>query len=144
MTLGRKPIGSKWVFKVKYDENGTVTKYKARLVAKGFTQKYGVDYDEVFAPVARSTTLRVLLCVAGERDYFVKHFDVKTAFLNGDLKEEIYLKAPPGFKSGSKVFRLNKSLYGLKQAARGWNQALHSSLIEFGLSCSCSFMWTTF
>lgn len=134
---GRKSIGSKWVFKTKVDENGAITRYKARLVAQGFTQKFGVDYDEVFAPVARSTTLRVLLSVAGKRNYTVKHFDVKTAFLNGNLEEVIFMRQPPGLnKEKNKVFKLNKSLYGLKQAARVWNLTLHNELIKNGFKQS--------
>lgn len=125
---GRKAIGSKWVFKNKEDGNGNIVRRKARMVAQGFSQKFGVDYDEVFAPVARSTTLRVLLSVAGERGYKVQHFDIETAFLNGELEEEIYLKQPPGFQNGDKVYKLKKSLYGLKQAARVWNQTLDEAL----------------
>lgn len=127
----RKAIDSKWVYKVKYDENGIVSKFKARLVARGFTQKFGVDYDEIFAPVVRSQTFRMLLSIAGTRDYTVKHYDIETAFLNGELTEEIYLKSPPGFKTCSgKVLKLKKSLYGLKQAAKVWNEALHDVLIK--------------
>ena len=127
---GRKPIGSKWVFKRKMNENGETVRYKARLVAQGFSQKFGVDYDEVFAPVVRSTTLRLLLSVAGSRGYKVRQYDVKTAFLNGILNEEIYMRQPPGFQNGNKVYKLKKSLYGLKQAARVWNQTLHESLVK--------------
>lgn len=129
---GRKAVGSKWVFKIKRDENGNILRHKARLVAQGFSQKFGIDYDEVFAPVARSTTLRILLSVAGSRNYHVKHYDIKTAFLNGKLDEEIYMKQPPGFQEGSKVYKLKKSLYGLKQAARVWNKTLHEELIANG------------
>lgn len=130
----RKSIGSRWVFKEKKNESGEVVKYKARLVAQGFTQKYGEDYDETFAPVARSTTLRVLLSVAGKRNYVVKQYDVKTAFLNGDLEEEIYMRQPPGFKekNDDRVYKLHKSLYGLKQAARIWNFTLDHELKNIG------------
>jgi Reverse transcriptase (RNA-dependent DNA polymerase) len=128
----RKSIGSKWVFKLKFNETGKVVRYKARLVAQGFTQKYGIDYDEIFAPVARSETLRLLLSVAGKKNYHVYHYDVKTAFLNGHLKEEIYLRQPQGFKINDKVLKLNKSLYGLKQAARVWNQTFHDKLLKIG------------
>lgn len=132
LPAGRQAIGCKWVFKLKHDELGRVSKFKARLVAQGFSQKYGVDFDEVFAPVASSTTFRMLLSVAGARGYFVRHFDVKTAFLNGVLDEDIYMKQPPGYAKGDKVYKLSKSLYGLKQAARVWNLALHGALIKRG------------
>lgn len=128
----RKSVGSKWVYKRKTDDKGNVIRYKARLVAQGFTQKYGVDYDEVFAPVARSTTMRLMLSIAGMKNYFANTYDIKTAFLNGDLHEEIYLRQPIGFRNGDKVYRLRKSLYGLKQAARVWNQTLHNVLVENG------------
>lgn len=129
---GRKAIGSKWVFKKKFDDNGKVVRRKARLVAQGFSQKYGIDYDEVFAPVARSTTFRMLMSVSGAKKYLVKQYDIKTAFLNGNLDEEIYLKPPPGSDEKEKVYRLKKSLYGLKQSARVWNQTLHESLVKNG------------
>jgi transposase InsO family protein len=128
---GRKAIGSKWVYKIKKDENGKSI-FKARLVAQGFTQRSGIDYDEVFAPVARDTTFRLLLSVAGMKNYTVCQYDIKTAFLNGKLDEEIYLEQPPGFKEGNQVYRLRKCLYGLKQAAHVWNQTLHESLIKNG------------
>jgi Reverse transcriptase (RNA-dependent DNA polymerase) len=129
---GRKAVGSKWVFKEKKDSHGNTIKFKARLVAQGFSQKFGVDYDEVFAPVARQTTFRLLLSVAGTRKYKVKQYDIKSAFLNGKLEEEIYMKQPPGFQDGDKVYRLRKSLYGLKQSARVWNQTLHDALVKQG------------
>lgn len=127
---GRKSIGSKWVYKIKHDDQGRVAKYKARLVAQGFTQIYGLDYDEVFAPVARSTTLRLLLSVAGINNFYAKQYDIKTAFLNGNLEEEIFMRQPPGFINSDKVYKLHKSLYGLKQAARVWNQTLNDSLLN--------------
>ncbi|XP_075158155.1 uncharacterized protein LOC142231430 [Haematobia irritans] len=130
---GRKAIGCKWVFKKKTNEKGQIIRYKARLVAQGYNQKFGVDYDEVFAPVVRQTTTRTLFSIAGKEKMHLYHFDVKTAFLNGDLKETIYMKQPPGFQSNEKadkVCLLKKSLYGLKQAARSWNQCIHNALIE--------------
>lgn len=128
----KKAIGCKWVYKLKFDDQGNISRYKARLVAQGFSQKYGEDYDEVFAPVARTTTLRILLSVAGINNYHVKHLDVKTAFLYGKIEEEIYMKQPPGYASNHMVCKLNKSLYGLKQAARAWNKIFHEALTEFG------------
>lgn len=128
---GKTAIGSKWVFKVKTSADGEVQRYKARFVARGYSQKYGEDYDEVFAPVVMHTTFRTLLSVAAKRKMIVHHFDAKTAFLNGKLKETIYMKQPEGFDGdGSKVCLLKKSIYGLKQAARSWNTALHKVLIE--------------
>lgn len=142
---GRRAIGSKWVYKVKHDSNGEVAKFKARLVAQGFTQRYGTDYDETFAPVARSVTFRILLNIAGNRNWNVSNYDIKTAFLNGKLEEEIYLKQPPGFEQGSKVCKLNKSLYGLKQAAKVWNQTLHEALTKIGFNQNstdnCLYVW---
>lgn len=91
---GKIPIGCRWVFKLKKDSEGKPTKFKARLVAQGFTQKFGQDYDETFAPVVKNTTLRALLSIAGNRNYFIKHYDGKIAFLNGQLKEDIYMRQP--------------------------------------------------
>lgn len=116
---GRTAIGRKRVFKVKTSADGEVQRYKARFVARGYSQKYGEDYDEVFAPVVMHTTFRTLLSVAAKRKMLVHHFDAKTAFLNGKLKETIYMKQPEGFDGDdSKVCLLKKSIYGLKQAAR--------------------------
>jgi hypothetical protein len=128
---GHKAIGGKWIFKRKVDEHGNVNCYKARYVAQGFSQIYGEDYDEVFAPVAKQTTLRTLLAVVGKRRMQVKHFDAKTAFLNGELKEELFIKQPEGFVVKGKehlVCKLEKSIYGLKQSARTWNKTLHDKL----------------
>jgi Reverse transcriptase (RNA-dependent DNA polymerase) len=131
----RTPIGSKWVFKIKQD-TGNNTIYKARLVAQGYTQKFGTDYDEITAPVVRSATFRTLLAVSSHRNWPIYQFDVKTAFLNGHLDEEIYLKPPPGTNVGSKVMRLHKSLYGLKQAAYSWNKTLNLAMSEAGFTQS--------
>lgn len=111
------PVDTKWVFKLKRDENGKVTQHKARLVARGFTQKPGEDFTEIFAPVANNATLRVLLSVAGAKRMMVRHLDVKTAFLNGELKETVYINQPNGYVlngNEEKVYRLKKGLYGLK------------------------------
>jgi hypothetical protein len=109
----------KWVFKVKRDAARNIVKHKARLVAKGYAQKEGVDFDEVFAPVARFETIRVLIALAAQGNWEIHHMDVKSTFLNGDLQEEVYVTQPPGFqdtRKPGKVLRLNKALYGLKQA----------------------------
>jgi Reverse transcriptase (RNA-dependent DNA polymerase) len=129
---GRTAVGSKWVFRIKRDESGKISLFKARVVAQGFSQKYGVDYVEVFAPVVRNSTVRMLLSVAGVKKFTVRQYDVKTAFLNGSLEEEIYMKPPQGFETNGKVLRLKKSLYGLKQAAYVWNQTLHEALEDCG------------
>ena len=131
---GRKPIGCKWVFKKKPEADGV--RYKARLVAKGFSQKYGEDYDEVFAPVARAPTIRLLLSMAEKMKLHVRQFDVKTAFLNGNLEEEIYMTQPEGFEIGTQVLRLRKSLYGLKQAAHSWDIMLKNCLERNGFEQS--------
>jgi transposase InsO family protein len=132
LPYNKRAIGCKWVYKLKSDEFGKVCRYKARLVAQGFNQKFGVDYDEVFAPVARPATFRILLSMAGANNYCVKQFDIKTAFLNGDIEEEIYMRQPPGFEKGTGVCKLNKSLYGLKQSARVWNKAFNDVVLKFG------------
>ncbi|RVW99246.1 Retrovirus-related Pol polyprotein from transposon TNT 1-94 [Vitis vinifera] len=120
---GKKPVGCKWIFTVKYKADGNVDRYKARLVAKGFTQSYGIDYQETFAPVAKLNTVRVLLSLAANLDWSLHQLDVKNAFLNGDLEEEVYMDIPAGLEMTSnfnKVCRLQKSLYGLKQSPRAW------------------------
>jgi len=124
----------KWVFKLKKDPNGNVIKHKARLVAKGYAQVQGVDFEEVFAPVARIETVRVLLALAAQGGWEVHHMDVKPAFLNGDISEVVYVKQPPGFivGSGDKVLKLRKALYGLRQAPRAWNFKLDRELIALG------------
>lgn len=134
---GKNAIGGKWVFKAKTGMNGEVIRYKARYVAQGFSQKFGEDYDEVFAPVVLHTTFRTLLSVAARRNMKVHHMDAKTAFLNGKLMETIYMKQPDGYgNDDSKVCLLKKCIYGLKQAARSWNNALHSVLEKAGFKQS--------
>ncbi|KAI3472572.1 hypothetical protein Pfo_029356 [Paulownia fortunei] len=121
---GIVPIGCKWVYKRKLGVDGEVATYKARLVAKGYTQKQGIDYEETFSPVAMLKSIRILLAISAYYDYEIWQMDVKTAFLNGNIKEEIYMKQPEGFiSSGSeqKVCKLQRSIYGLKQASRSWN-----------------------
>ena len=133
---GKKTVGCKWVFTTKYKSDGTLDRYKARLVAKGFTQTYGIDYSETFAPVAKLNTVRVLLSLAANLDWPLLQLDVKNAFLNGDLEEEVYMDPPPGFeqKFGSRVCRLRKSLYGLKQSPRAWFEKFTQSVKKQGYS----------
>lgn len=112
---------------------GWTARFKARLVAQGFSQKYGADYNEVFAPVVKHTTFRVLLSIAGQRGYKVRHLDAKTAFLNGKLNEEIYMRQPPGYEEAGKenyACKLIRSIYGLKQAAKAWNDRLNEVLSQ--------------
>ena len=120
-------IGLKWVFKVKRNTYGSINKFKSRLVAKGYVQEHGIDFDEVFAPVARIETIRLLLGLAAASRWEIHHLDVKTAFLHEELVEEVYVTQPEGFeKKGEehKVFKLKKALYGLRQAHRAWNKKL--------------------
>jgi hypothetical protein len=132
---GVKPIPVKWVFKIKTNPDGTVERYKARLVAKGFRQRKGNDYNEVFAPVGKRSTMLCLFAKAAKENLIVKQMDVKTAFLNGKLEETIYVDQPPGYeeKGEGVACRLNKALYGLKQAPRAWHQTLKTALEGLGL-----------
>ncbi|KAK9036766.1 hypothetical protein V6N11_021694 [Hibiscus sabdariffa] len=132
---GIKPIGCKWVFKKKTDMDGNVQTYKGRLVAKGFRQIHGVDYDETFSLVAMFKSIRILLAVASFHDYEIWQMDVKTAFLNGKLEEDVYMTQPEGFvtpENAGKVCKLQRSIYGLKQASRSWNIHFNEGIQEFG------------
>ncbi|KAK9028400.1 hypothetical protein V6N11_068205 [Hibiscus sabdariffa] len=128
---GIKPIGCKWVFKKKTDMDGNVQTYKGRLVAKGFRQIHGIDYDETFSPVAMIKSIRILLAVAAFHDYEIWKMDVKTAFLNGKLEEDVYMTQPEGFvtpEDARKVCKLQRSIYGLKQASRSWNLRFNEAI----------------
>ncbi|GKA09506.1 zinc finger, CCHC-type containing protein [Tanacetum coccineum] len=131
LPINQKAIGLKWVYKAKRDAKGKIIKYKARLVAKGYVQEQGIDFDEVFAPVARIETVRLILALAAYHGWQVHHLDVKSAFLHGDLKEEVYVTQPEGFiqqGNSGKVYKLTKALYGLRQAPRAWNMKLDQTL----------------
>ncbi|KAG7558630.1 Reverse transcriptase RNA-dependent DNA polymerase [Arabidopsis thaliana x Arabidopsis arenosa] len=125
---------------IRHQQDGSINKHKARLVAKGYVQRHGVDYDEVFAPVARIETIRFIIALAASNGWEVHHLDVKTAFLHGELKEDVYVLQPEGFvKEGSeeKVYKLNKALYGPKQASRAWNNKLNKILLDLKfIKCS--------
>jgi hypothetical protein len=119
---------------VKRHADGSIERYKARLVAKGYSQRPGFDYTEVFAPTFRQSSLRLILALSAIEDLELRSVDISSAFLNGDLDEEIYMKQPEGFHEGglNHVCKLKKSLYGLKQAARQWNKKLHTTLQSMG------------
>ncbi|RWS02083.1 gag-pol polyprotein-like protein [Dinothrombium tinctorium] len=134
---GRRSIKNKWVFKVKTKPSGEIERYKARLVIKGCSQIEGIDYTETFSPVVKYTSLRVLLSIAASNNLEICQFDIKTAFLNGDLDEEIFMDQPEGYNDGSShVCKLTKSLYGLKQAPRQWNKKFDNFLKSYGLKAT--------
>uniref|UniRef100_A0A2N9J933 Uncharacterized protein n=1 Tax=Fagus sylvatica TaxID=28930 RepID=A0A2N9J933_FAGSY len=145
---GRKPVGCKWVLRKKYKADGSLDKYKARLVAKGFTQQPGVDFVDTYSPVAKFALVRIIMVVAARLDLELHQLDVKTAFLNGDLKEEIYMDQSDGFHikdQEGKVCRLKKSLYGLKQSSRQWYLKFHQAILDIGYEMShldhCVYVW---
>eukprot|EP00253_Pinus_taeda_P004628 PITA_04628 len=133
---GRKLVRCKWVYSTKYGPDGKVDKHKAHLVAKGFSQVEGIDYTETFSPVAKMNSIRLVLSLAASLKWEVHPMDVKSAFLHGDLHEEIYMEQPIGFiqTDSSLVCRLKKSLYGLKQGPRAWYAKMDSFLLESGFS----------
>ncbi|KAK8934099.1 Methylthioribose kinase [Platanthera zijinensis] len=126
-------VGTKWVFRNKLDDQGVIVRNKASLVAQGYSQQEGIDYDQTFAPVARLEAIRIFLAYAAHKGFKVYQMDVKSAFLNGDIKEEVYVRQPPGFISLTHpdyVYKLHKALYGLKQAPRAWYETLACFLLE--------------
>ncbi|GJU20885.1 retrovirus-related pol polyprotein from transposon TNT 1-94 [Tanacetum coccineum] len=134
LPYGKRAIGKKWVYRNKKDERGTVIRNKARLVAQGYTQEEGIDYDEVFSPVARIEAIRLFLAYASFKDFVVYHMDVKSAFLYGKI-EEVYVCQPPWFEDleiPDRVYKVEKTLYGLHQASRAWYETLSTYLLDNG------------
>ncbi|KAK9080219.1 hypothetical protein SSX86_001895 [Deinandra increscens subsp. villosa] len=132
---GIEPIPVKWIFKNKRDDRGIIIRNKARLVVKGYLQEDGIDYDEVYAPVARLEAIRIFLAYVASMDITVYQLDVKTAFLYGELDEDVYVQQPPGFVNKSfpnKCYKLDRALYGLHQAPRKWYETLSTYLLENG------------
>jgi hypothetical protein len=126
-------VGTKWVFRNKQDEHGVVTRNKARLVGKGYAQVAGFDFEETFAPVARLESIRILLVYVAHHSFKLFQMDVKSAFLNGPIKEELYMEQHPGFEDDrypDHVYKLSKVLYGLKQAPKAWYECLRDFLIS--------------
>ncbi|KAM7529809.1 hypothetical protein LguiB_033219 [Lonicera macranthoides] len=137
LPAGQSVVGCKWIYKIKTKADGSVDRYKARLVAKGFTQEYGIDYEETFAPVARMTTVRTLISVASVRQWTIHQMDVKNAFLHGDLSEVVYMQPPPGLPhSPGQVCKLRRAIYGLKQAPRAWFEKFSTAILNHGFTQS--------
>jgi hypothetical protein len=132
-------VSSKWLFKIKHAADGSIEKYKARFVARGFSQKEGIDYEETFVPVARYTSIRTIIALATKMKWKLHQMNIKTAFLNGVIKEEVYIEQPQGFEvedGKSHVCKLKKALYGLKQAPRAWYGRIDSFMMSLGFTKS--------
>jgi hypothetical protein len=137
--LGKNLVGCKWVFKLKRNSDGSISRYKARLVAKGFHQQHGIDFQETFSPVVKPPTVRVILALAVTYHWPLRQLDVRNAFLHGVLKEEVYMTQPPGYVNPSlpqHVCQLHKSIYGLKQAPRAWFESFTTQLLNLGFISS--------
>ncbi|GJS39388.1 putative RNA-directed DNA polymerase [Tanacetum coccineum] len=131
---GIKPVGCQWVYKTKLDPKGNIKRYKARFVAKGYTQKEGIDYNKTFSPVSRKDSLRIVMALVAHYDLKLHQMDVKYAFLNGDLHEDVYMTQPEGFMVEGKehmVCMLKRSIYGLKHASRQWYLKFHEVMSKF-------------
>lgn len=138
---GHLTISLKWVYKVKHDEHGNVVRHKARLVVRGYVQHVSIDYDEDFALVACMESVHLMLALEAHRGWEVHHMDVKSVFLNGELKEEVYVAQPSGFiikGAEHKVLCLRKALYGLKQTPRAWNAKFDATMLSLGFQRSSS------
>ena len=140
LSKGPTPVGCKWIFKIKYNVDGTFQRHKARLVAKGFHQQHGFDYSETFSLVVKPSTIRIVLTVVVSNNWSVHQIDINNAFLYGDLKETMFMPQPPGLESAnhSLVCKLNKVIYGLKQAPRSWFHKLSATLSSLGFSSTKS------
>lgn len=139
LPLGKKTISCKWVFHAKKNQDGKVERHKARLVARGCEQRYGIDCDEVYAPVARMENIRSLFALSVEEELHIHQMDVVTAYVQGNLSSEIYMEQPPMFEIHeieNKVCKLLRPLYGLKQSGREWHQKLRMCLNNIGLQHS--------
>lgn len=131
---GRKALKTMWVFKTKLDSDGNIQTHKARLVAKGCAQISGLDYTEKFSPVIRYNSIRFLVALAARQRFRIEQMDAVTAFLQGELSDEIYIQQPENFSdNSSRVCRLKKAMYGLKQSSREWNRKLNDALQKYGL-----------
>jgi hypothetical protein len=136
---GKKAIGCKWVYKVKHNSDGSISRYKARLVAKGYAQTHGIDYEETFVPIANMATMKAVITVVASRGWMLHQMDVMNAFLHNKLQEEVYLDQPPGYEDMSHpnyVCRLRKALYGLKHALRAWHDKIAEYLVTIGFCMS--------
>ena len=149
LPYGRQTVGSKWIYKIKRNSSGEIDKFKARLVAQGYSQQEGVDFHETYAPVAKFSSIRGLLALVAWHDLHLHQMDVNTAFLNGDIDCEVYMEQPQGFVAAGQenlVCKLNKSIYGLKQASRLWYQKIDSALIRHGFhkmhADQCMYYWS--